>query len=327
MNFNNIIGQEEVIGSLKNILINNRIGHAYIFSGPAGIGKRTVAGIFASLLLCQKTVNESACGKCQACLLFHSGANPDLRIIRAEGTSIGVDEIRNIQEDVAVKPLYSPKKVYIIEDADKMTVQAQNCLLKTLEEPPPHVVIILSASNYEALLETVRSRSQRIKFKKNSYEQVCHAIEQKYGKEAEGIDFAAKYADGVIGTALDLAGTGDLIHLREKTIEILTGLQSAKLSDVFEQFVFFEENRDYIDIILDMMVLYYRDMIVVKETRNEKILINSDKKDIILNNAPAFPLQKLADGIGLIEAARRAVKQNANYQLVIENMLIKLRED
>jgi DNA polymerase III subunit delta' len=327
MNFNNIIGQTEIILNLKNSLTNDRIGHAYIFSGPVGIGKRTVAEIFASLLLCRNPLDGSVCGKCQACMLLESGSNPDFRRIQAEGASIGVEEIRDIQGDVVVRPMYSPRKVYIIEEADKMTVQAQNCLLKTLEEPPPYVVIILTASNYEALLETIRSRSQRLKFKKNSYEQVRQAIEHKYGKEIKGIEFAASYADGVIGTALELAGTGEIIQLREKTAGLLAGLQHSKLSDIFNVFGFFEENREYVDIIFDMMVLFYRDMIIMKETGNEKLLINSDKKDIILNNAPAFPVQKLVANIDLIEAARRAIKQNANYQLAIENMLIKLRED
>ena len=327
MNFNDIIGQNEIVDKLEHSFTSGRIGHAYIFSGPDGIGKKTVAGIFAALLLCDNPLHVCACGKCQACILQSNGSNPDFHRIRAEGTSIGVEEIRNIQSDVTIRPMYSKRKVYIVEDADRMTIQAQNSLLKTLEEPPAYVVIILTASNYDALLETVRSRSQRLKFRKNSYQQVRYAVEQKYGREVKGIDFSTGYADGVIGTALELAGDGELIQIREKIFEILTGLPQTRLSDVFGLVGFFEENKDYMDIIFDMMVSFYRDMIMMNETENENMLINSDKKDIIFNNAQVFLLQRLIANIELIEAARRAVKQNANYQLAIEYMLFKLRED
>ena len=135
------------------------------------------------------------------------------------------------------------------------------------------------------------------------------------------------YADGVIGTALELAGTEEFIALREKTIKILNHIKNVKLSEIFEAYGFFEENRDDFDIILDMMTVFYRDMLVAKETGNENILINSDKKDIIFNNARAYSPQQLVAGIEQIEAARRAVKQNANFQLAVEHMLIKLQED
>lgn len=326
MGFDKIIGQEEVISSLDDALKNDRIGHAYIFSGSAGIGKKTVAGIFAALLLCDAPGISSPCGVCQACRLFESGANPDFRLIKAEGASIGVDEIREVQGSVAMKPMYSKRKVFIIEDADKMTVQAQNCLLKTLEEPPSHVVLILTASNYESLLETIRSRSQRLSFKKNTHSQVRQILIEKYGNEAKGMEFAAAYADGIIGTALDLVGTGEFLNLREKTFDIVNRIKNTGMSGIFYLYSFFEDNKDDFEVILDMMLTFYRDMLVSRETGNEKILINSDKRDIIFNNARKYSPQQLVAGIEQVEAARRAVKQNANYQLAVEHMLIKLQE-
>ncbi len=327
MNFSDMIGQKELIESLVNALNHDRVGHACIFSGPAGIGKKTAAAIFAGMLLCEAPTPVDRCGRCQACRLFDSGSNPDFRAVRTDGASIGVDEIRDIQGDVAIKPMYSRRKVYIIEEADKMTVQAQNCLLKTLEEPPSYVVIILTASNYEALLETIRSRSQRSSFKKYTQAQVRQAVADKFGPAARGVDFAVAYADGVIGTALQLVGTEEFLALREKTLEIAGRLKKPGLSAVFGIYGFFEENKEDIDIILDILSLYYRDMLVAKKTGNENILINSDKKDIIFNNAREYPAQRLVAGIEQIEAARRAIKQNANYQLAVEHMLIKLQED
>ncbi len=327
MGFDIIVGQEEVIRTLENALKNDRIGHACIFSGPAGIGKRTVAGIYAEMLICDAPELSNPCGRCQACRLFASGANPDFRRIKAEGASIGVDEIREIQGSVAIKPLYSKRKVYIIEDADNMTVQAQNCLLKTLEEPPSYVVLILTASNYESLLETIRSRAQRLSFKKNTHAQVRQLLADRYGSEARGMEFAAAYADGIIGTALELVGTEEFTGLRERTFDIASGIKKKGMSGVFSVYSFFEDNKEDFDVILDMMVTFYRDMLVAKETGNEKILINSDKRDMIFNNTLKYTPQQLVAGIEQIEAARRAVKQNANYQLAVEHMLIKLQEE
>lgn len=327
MGFEAIAGQEEVVRGLENALKNDRVGHAYIFSGPTGIGKKTVAGLFAEMLICDSTELSKPCGSCQACRLFSSGANPDFRLVKARGASIGVDEIREIQGDVAIKPMYSKRKVYIIEDADNMTVQAQNCLLKTLEEPPSYVVLILTAANYDSLLETIRSRSQRLSFKKNTHAQVRQVLTEKYGHEAGGIEFAIAYADGIIGTALNLVGTEEFIALREKTFETVNRIKNSGLSAVFTLFGFFEENKEEFDVILDMMTMFYRDMLVARETGNEKILINSDKRDMIFNNAQKYSPRQLVAGIRQIEAARRAVKQNANFQLAVEHMLISLQEE
>lgn len=327
MSFDAIIGQSEIKTALVHAMENDRVGHAYIFSGPRGIGKRTLAGIFASMLLCSQPVEGHACGQCQACLLMSGGSNPDFRRVQAEGATIGVDEIREIHGGISIKPMYSKRKVYIIEDADKMTVQAQNALLKTLEEPPSYAVLLLTASNYEALLETIRSRSRRVPFRKNTLQEVKEALERKYGNSIDSTGFIASFSDGVIGTALELAGAGEFQTLREKTFELLARISRRRLYDVFEAYSFFEENKEDIGLLLDMMALYYRDLLVARETGNEKLLINSDKKDMILNNARNYPPQKLVGSIEQIEAARRAIKQNANYQLTVEHLLMKLQEE
>ena len=327
MDFSSIIGQKEVIGSLKKALSEERIGHAYIFTGPAGIGKKTIARIFAGLLLCENPGREAACGKCAACRLYENGSNPDYHAINTEDASIGVDLIRKVQGDVNIKPIYSKRKVYVIEDAGKMTDQAQNCLLKTFEEPPAYVVVILLAANYEMLLETIRSRAQRINFRKYTYEQVCQAATERYGGSSAMTELAAGYADGNIGMALELAGNREFIMLRDRIFEKLAGVARGRMNDVLDFTSFMDENKDSTELIFDIMLLYYRDLLVVLETGNQNMLINSDKKDIIFNNARIYCSRRVIDDIAAIEAARRALKQNANYQLVIDNMLIRLRED
>lgn len=327
MDFKDVIGQREVIGSLERSLSEGRIGHAYIFSGPAGIGKKTIARIFAGLLLCDAPQNGSACGSCRPCLMMGSGSNPDYHSISCEELSIGVDQIREIQSDVVLKPMYSKRKVYIVEEAEKMTEQAQNCLLKTFEEPPGYVVVILLTTNYDKLLETVRSRAQHLKLGKYTREQVCQVLRDRYGSDDGTFGLAADYSDGNIGTALELAGTGDFSKLRDQMLELLPMVAQGETRSILDFSSFMDNNKDSADILFDIMLLYYRDLLVMSETGKEKMLINSDKKDIILNNARKYRSSRLISSIEAIGAARRALKQNAGYQLVIDNLLIKLRED
>ncbi|MCX7708860.1 MAG: DNA polymerase III subunit delta' [Clostridia bacterium] len=327
MDFSSIIGQQEVIDSLKNSIESEKVGHAYIFAGPTGIGKKTVARIFASMLLCSNSGVAGSCGECLSCRLAENNSNPDFHEVNPEGASIGVDEIRDVLSNIVVRPMYGKKKVYLIIDAERMTVQAQNSLLKTLEEPPSYGVIILTTSNYGALLETIRSRTIKLSFKKNSPLEIKALLEGRFGNTIKAVDFVTSYADGIIGTALKLAGSEEFIALREKTLELLQKLRRSKLSTVFDQYPFFEENKEDVDVILDIALLFFRDLLAYKNTGDENILINSDKKDIILNNASVYSTDRLIRSVETIENTRKIIKQNANYQLSIEVMLMKLQEE
>lgn len=328
MDFSVIAGQKEVTGSLKRALSEDRVGHAYIFSGPEGIGKKTIARIFAGLLLCADPSGGAACGVCKACRLVENGSNPDLVRIGTEEASIGVDIIRSIQSDIMLRPMYSKRKIYIVEDAVKMTEQAQNCLLKIFEEPPEYAVIILLATNYEKLLETVRSRAQHLQFRKNTREQVCQVLNQRADTGKRGlIGLAADYADGNIGMALKLVESGDFSQLRDRVFEMLPDAAAGGTKAILEFTSFLDESRDSIDILLDIMLLYYRDLLVMKETGNEKMLINSDKKDIILDNARNYRSSRIIASIDAIGEVRMALRRNAGYQLAVDNLLINLRED
>lgn len=327
MNFDSIIGQQDIIFNLKKSIENGRVGHAYIFNGPAGIGKKTVARAFAGILLCGNSKRSAACGKCVSCRLYKEGSNPDFMVIEAPGTSIGVDAIRQMQEDIIKKPLYSPKKVYLISEAEKMTVQAQNCLLKTLEEPPGYAVIILTTTGYDALLETLRSRSVRYDFRKNSEKEVREALIRNFGTSPANTDFIVSYSAGIIGKALELAGTDGFSELRDNAIDFLFKIRKPRLYSVFEIYHFFEENKSRLETILDIMLTVYRDMLVLRKTGNEYLLINSDKKDIILDNIHDFSAEKLLTDINTLETARKNIRQNANFQLSIEVMLMELQEE
>jgi DNA polymerase-3 subunit delta' len=226
-----------------------------------------------------------------------------------------------------IRPLYSKRKVYLIEEADKMTVQAQNCLLKTLEEPPRYAVIILTVSNEDMLLETIRSRVTKYSFRKNTPEEVRQIVESRLSKPIDNMDFIISYSGGIIGTALELVESKEFVQLRQRVIEIIDILTKTKLLNVFEVYDFFDENKNDVDMIFDIMILFYRDLLVSTKHWKENILINSDKKDIIFNNISKYSTSKLVKNIEVIEMTRKNLKYNANFQLAIEMMLMKLQEE
>lgn len=328
MDFSSVAGQKDIIRRLKSSIKQNKVGHAYIFSGPEGIGKKTIAKAFAHMLLCNNPKEDGGCRECISCRLLAENTNPDFYITESEGQSIAVNDIRDMQRDVIIKPLYSNRKVYLIIDGEKMTVQAQNCLLKTLEEPPPYSIIILTTSNYDALLDTVCSRCTKYSFVKNTVEEVCKVLESKLGRMGNNLEFIVQYSNGIIGTALEIAMSEEFMPLREKTIEMIFELEttsnSKKFLDICE---FFIKNKDNIDKVLNIMLLVYRDLIVLLADGKENMLINSDKKNKMINATNKYTLKKLIRNMEIIEFIRRSIKQNANYQLAIETMIIRLQED
>lgn len=325
MDFNKIIGQKEIVNRLIKTIIDNRIGHAYIFTGTKGIGKRTIGRAFAHMLLCNMPDSNGPCNKCASCRLRIEGSNPDFYQIETDGDNISIDEIRNMQNDILIKPLYSNRKVVLIVDAEKLTVQAQNCLLKVLEEPPHYAVIILTASNYKALLGTIRSRVSKFNLTKYSPEEMREIIKHYAQSDTPDKDFIINYSDGIPGIAINLVASDDFIILREKAIDIIRKLDNMKDIEFFDIYDFFETNKNKIDIVLDVMTTFYRDLIVIKTGGKENMLINSDKKNKIVNEAGKYSIEKLINNIEVVETTRNSIKQNINYQLSIETMILKLQ--
>jgi len=319
-----MLGHQKVLSTLQLAIRNDNVSHAYIFEGPDGVGRRETALSFSSILMCG--ADAAPCGECKSCQLFEQGSHSDFQEIYSEDKSISVEDIRNILKGLIIKPLYSKYKVIIINDADNMTVQAQNALLKSLEEPPSYVVFVLTVQSGAAMTQTIRSRCQRILFYKLGYEDIMGILEAKYGNKKPEWDFIVLYSDGVIGTALDLIDSPHYLEIRDEVLEAVAQLVSSQDADLFKLYEIFEKNSDKIDYILRIILLFFRDIIIYNQTAGSSILINSDKKDMI-NKIASLSISRSIKCIQAIWAAKRGLEINANFQLVIEVMLMKIRNN
>ena len=214
--FEKIIGNEKTKKLFEKSIKLETLSHSYIFLGEEGIGKKLFAKEIAKALLCLE--ENKYCNRCKSCIEFDTNNNPDYYIIEPDGNNIKIEQIREMQKKVLEKPIISKRKVYIINDSDKMTKEAQNCLLKTLEEPPKYVTIILIGSNESAFLSTIKSRCTIINFEKISIEEI-----QKYMKENYDFEFQnqkiLKATEGSINKAIEI------YEKKEKYEEIYVKLQ------------------------------------------------------------------------------------------------------
>ncbi len=319
-----MLGHQKVLNTLQAAIKNDNISHAYIFEGANGIGKRESALSFSSMLMCG--ADGIPCGRCKACQLFQQGSHPDFQeIYLGDDKSISVEDVRNILKGLVIRPLYSKYKVFLINNADNMTVQAQNALLKSLEEPPSYVVFILTVQSGAAMTQTIRSRCQKIFFNKLSNEDIIDILQTKYGCFKPEWNFVVSYSDGVIGTAIELVDFPEYLEIRDEVLEKVMQLLNSEDIDLFMLYEIFEKNDDKMDFILRVMLIFIRDLVIYNQSHNIRLLINSDKKDMIIKNE-SLNLSSLMKCIHAIWSAKRGLEVNANFQLTIEVMLMKIQQ-
>ncbi|KPU43061.1 DNA polymerase III subunit tau [Oxobacter pfennigii] len=324
MVFEDIAGQHSAVLSLKNSIEKGRIAHAYLFSGPDGVGKSIAASIFANTLNCrEKGVNP--CGHCPSCIKAQDKNHPDIIHVKKLGGSISINDIRELQANIQKKPYEKGIKVFIIYEADKMTEEAQNALLKTLEEPPGHAVIILLAEKQHTLLTTIASRCQIFKFSRASQRDVELFLKKQCVDEKE-IRYIAALSNGIIGRALEIIQDNRGKKDRDEIIEIIRKLFKNDTFYVLSKVDYFLNNKDNIEYILDVMISWYRDILIYKETKDESFLINLDKEDIIIDESSKLTSANINKIINSIKDTLKNIKANANFQLSIETMLLNIQE-
>lgn len=293
--FENIIGNTNIKTVLEKSIKQNKLSHSYLFIGTQGIGKKMIATEFAKMILCLD--DNKYCNHCKSCIEFDTNNNPDFVLISPDGNNIKIEQIRDIQKRIQEKPIISEKKVYIIDNADLMTTEAQNCLLKTLEEPPEFAVIILIGSNSNTFLPTIKSRCTIINFNKISDEEMTKYLREKC--DVKNIDQNMLYMyQGSIGKALELKEKQE----EYKNIEnIINNIDRYDLIDFINNAEILYKSKEEINDILDYINV---------------ILFNKAKDEYLYTNC-----------IQIVENTKKRLKQNANYDMSIDNMLFNIWEE
>lgn len=299
LNFKNIIGNDKIKKELEDSVVNNTISHSYLFLGQEGIGKKLFAKEFAKMELCLE--QNKACNLCSSCLKFNSNNNPDFIMIEPDGNSIKISQIREMQESVYKKPIIAEKKVFIIDDSDKMTEEAQNSLLKTLEEPPEYIIIILIASNENKLLNTIKSRCLKINFNNIENEKIINYINNQQITTLPSENLL-RMCNGSIGKLNKINQNLDEYKEVEKsTISIIKDNIINEI-EIFNKFNILYNSKDVIMDLLDyMIIIIYENISKEKDYRKKFIKI-----------------------ISVIEEVKSRLMINTNYDMCIDNLLLKI---
>lgn len=322
--FEEIRGNTPLVEQLRRSAASGRSSHAYLFLGGAGAGKRLIANTFAKALQCEG--EKRPCDSCKSCHAFNHGNHPDVIYFQPlkNGKTYTIEDVREqLLETVDLKPFQYEKKIYIIEKADTLNIQSQNALLKTLEEPPAHAVFLLLAERAEAFLPTILSRVVVMKIRPLSAETIADYLMQA-GHLAEESHILSAYAQGRIGQALELVEDEGFREMRQDILGKLEVLPSVSEGDAYLLAKDLEGYKNDLRF-LDIMELWYRDLLTAKSLREEGYLIQRDKKDAIFRAAKE-PAALLAKKAAAVRTARMRLAQNANFRLTMEVMLMDLKE-
>ena len=322
--FEEIRGNTPLVEQLRRSAASGRSSHAYLFLGGAGAGKRLIANTFAKALQCEG--EKRPCDSCKSCHAFNHGNHPDVIYFQPlkNGKTYTIEDVREqLLETVDLKPFQYEKKIYIIEKADTLNIQSQNALLKTLEEPPAHAVFLLLAERAEAFLPTILSRVVVMKIRPLSAETIADYLMQA-GHLAEESHILSASAQGRIGQALELVEDEGFREMRQDILGKLEALPSMSEGDAYLLAKDLEGYKNDLRF-LDIMELWYRDLLTAKSLREEGYLIQRDKKDAIFRAAKE-PAALLAKKAAAVRTARMRLAQNANFRLTMEVMLMDLKE-
>ena len=313
---NTIIGHQNIITQLQNAVKSERVAGAYLFAGEQGAGKETVALFFANLILCESNEASVPCAACRACRKIKSGNHPDLQIIRPDGAQLKIDQIREMQQRISYQPLEGPRKIYIIANTEKMNVYTANSLLKTLEEPPAASTIILLTENLNAMLPTIRSRSQILTFYPMPTEELANALVDNFSTNKEDATNAAILSRGIVGKAITLVekGIGD----SQEVPEILDETDLIAAFRLAEQF---EKDLDR----LDELVTWYRDLLLVQQGAPKEMITHIDAVDRLQTLAPRYSHIRLQRAIKTVFQTKSLLQKiNVSKTITLEVMCIKL---
>lgn len=326
--FSDIIGQEQIKEHLMNALSTGKVSHAYIINGEKSSGKEFIAKVFAMALQCQRGEAEP-CQECHSCKQALSENHPDIiRVAHEKPNTISVDDIRvQINNDVAIKPYSSPHKIYIVNEAEKMTLQAQNAILKTLEEPPEYAVILLLTANVNSLLPTILSRCVVLNMKP-----VPDVLVRKFLMEQIKVpDYKAEvcvaFARGNIGRAKSLASSEDFENIKNEAVSLLKYIQDMELHEIIAAIKKISEYKLEINDYLDIMAIWYRDVLLFKATNDANHLVFREEVQALRRAAQHSSYEGIEVILKALETAKKRLDANVNFELTMELLMLTIKEN
>ena len=313
------IGREDIATLFKNCLSENKLGQSYIIHGPCGMGKKTVLKYILSLIMCE---NNSSCGVCPSCKSLEMKAHPDVVVLeRPEGkASIGVDSVRSVLSEVYIKPVQASYKAVVVHEAHLLTTEAQNAMLKIIEEPPDKVVFFLLCDTVAPILQTVISRSVTVNLRPLTIDEL------KVISNGNARDFELNYCMGNVGKLKEIVSDEDFLTLRNDVINKFVKIASNDAFCVYEAVQFLDKNKEERDEVFAVLLLFVRDMLY-KKLGMDSLVINTDKINEInafMSKASAKALLKIMQ---IILNTQIQKGKNGNYTIAVTTMLFKCREE
>ena len=327
--FKDVVGHKNIIKYISSAVQADAVSHAYILNGERGSGKRLLANLFAMSLQCQNREEDGeACGKCQSCKQAQNGNQPDIiKVTHEKPNTISVDDIRTqVNNDIVIKPYSSKYKIYIIPEADLMSAQAQNALLKTIEEPPEYAVIMLLTSNIDSLLPTIRSRCVRLDLKVVDDSLVKEYLMEHLQVPDYQAEIDASYAHGSIGRAKQVATSQEFADMTQNALRILKNADGMEVYELTEAIKELSNDKQNIGDYLDLFQFWFRDVLMFKATREVDNLVFKQEINYIREQASQRSYENLEKILDALEKTKVRLRANVNTELALELLFLTIRE-
>lgn len=326
--FKDIVGQEQIKEHFQNAIAMDKVSHAYIINGELGAGKEFIAEVFAMTLQCEAGGQEP-CGECHSCKQALSKNHPDIiHVTHEKPNSIGVDDIRvQVNNDMEIKPYSGAKKIYIINEGEKMTAQAQNALLKTLEEPPAYGIIIILTTNVESLLPTIVSRCVVLNMRPVEDDKVKEFLMSTLHIPDYKAEVCAAFARGNIGKAKALATSEDFDKIKEEAVTLMKYIQDMEIAEIVAAIKKITEYKLDVNSYLDILSIWYRDVLLFKATKDANHLIFKEEIQYIKKAAGRCSYEGVEDIMEALDKAKARLNANVNFDLTMELLLLMIKEN
>lgn len=325
--FKEIVGQEHIVTHIKNAVKLNKISHAYMICGEKGMGKKLVADRFSMLLQCEGD-NEKPCMQCRACKQAMGKNNPDIKwVYHEKPNTISVEEAREqLINDIAIKPYSSKYKIYIIDEAEKMSVAAQNAILKTIEEPPEYGIIMILTQSKEMMLETIQSRCVLLEMRPVQKNDFKTYFQSKMKVPDYEIDSLLEFSAGNIGKARDMVESDQYSAMRDHVVEILKNIKKMDAATFSSKMKEAANYKNDMNGYMDLITMWFRDILMYKATKSDKKLIFKEQANIIKNHSEGYDYNGLNEILEEIKKVQVRLNSNVNFELTLEVMYLKIRD-